>query len=197
MKPDFPLHFSFKILTPSNDFSVYDRENREIAYTRQRFFKIRERIDIYRDRSRKEKLFDIQADRIIDFNAEYTVRDAADNVLGKIKRAGMKSLWKTSYTVLDTAGRPLYTVQENNPWIAVLDGLVSDILVIGWLSGLFLNPSYGVRDTAGREIYLLKKEPSLLERKFSLHKKGGAEEGDDVLVLNAVMMLMLLERNDG
>ncbi|WP_206501461.1 hypothetical protein [Eikenella corrodens] len=59
----------------------------------------------------------------------------------------------------------------------------------------FLNPSFGVTDAAGQEAYLLKKEPSLMERRFSLHKTGTAAH--DELVTLSLMMLMLLERTKG
>lgn len=193
----FPLNFSFKIFTPSNDFSVIDAGGHEIAYTRQKIFKIKESVQIFRNSSRNELLFTVKADRIIDFNASYTVRDAAENVLGSIKRSGVKSLWKTSYTVHDAAGRQLYSLQEKNPWIAVLDGLLSEVPIVGTLSGYLFNPSYSVTDGSGGEVFTLKKEPSFFERKFSLHKNGGASSADDILVLNAAMMLMLLERGDG
>ena len=47
----FPLDFKFKIFTPSNDFSVFDSQGNEIAYTRQKIFKIKEAIEIFRDKS--------------------------------------------------------------------------------------------------------------------------------------------------
>lgn len=193
----FPLDFRFKIFTPSNDFSVFDADGKEIAYTRQKIFKIKESVQIFRSSSDKTELYNVKADRIIDFNAVYTVRTADGTVVGKIQRHGMKSLWKTSYVLSDAEGRQLYTLHEANPWIAVMDGLLGEIPFVGALTGYFLNPSYTVQANDGREVYLLKKEPSFFERKFSLHKLAEAADNDDVLVLNAAMMLMLLERGDG
>ncbi|WP_107879616.1 LURP-one-related/scramblase family protein [Neisseria animaloris] len=193
----FPLNFTFKIFTPSNDFTVFDAQGREVAYTRQKIFKIKESIEIFRDGSRNERLYTIDADRIIDFNANYTVRDAAGRIIGSIKRSGMKSLWKTSYTLSDAAGSPRYTLHEENPWVAVLDGIVGEIPILGMLTGYFLNPTYTIATPDGHETYLLKKNASFFERKFSLEKTAQAPAEDDVLVLNAAMLLMLLERRDG
>ncbi|MDO5070507.1 MAG: hypothetical protein Q4D78_10030 [Neisseria zoodegmatis] len=193
----FPLNFTFKIFTPSNDFTVFDAQGEEVAYTRQKIFKIKESIEIFRNSSRNEKLYTINADRIIDFNASYTVRDAAGRTIGSIKRSGMKSLWKTSYTLSDAAGNLRYTLHEANPWVAVVDGIVGEIPFIGMLTGYFLNPTYTIATTDGRETYRLKKNASFLERKFSLEKTAQAPAEDDVLVLNAAMLLMLLERGDG
>lgn len=196
-KLTFPLRFTFKILTPSNDFSVFDADGNEVAYTRQRIFKIKEKIDIFQSARDNTLLYTIQADRIIDFGANYAVRDADGNKLGHIKRNGMKSLWKTSYTINDAARQPVYGMHEANPWTAVLDGLVGEIPVLGLLTGYFLNPSYIISTPDGQEIFRLKKEASFLERKFSLYKTGEADPQQDILALNAAMMLMLLERKDG
>ncbi len=196
-KLTFPLRFTFKLLTPSNDFSVFDADGNEVAYTRQRIFKIKEKIDIFQSSRSNILLYTIQADRIIDFSATYSVCDAAGNKLGSVKRNGMKSLWKASYTINDADGHPVYGLHESNPWTAVLDGLVGEIPVLGMLTGYFLNPSYIISAPDGREIFRLKKEASLFERKFSLYKTGEAGPEQDILALNASMMLMLLERDKG
>ena len=196
-KLTFPLRFTFKLLTPSNDFSVFDADGNEVAYTRQRIFKIKEKIDIFQSARDNTLLYTIQADRIIDFGANYAVRDADGNKLGHIKRNGMKSLWKTSYTINNAAGQPVYGMREANPWAAVADSLVGEIPVLGLLTGYFLNPSYIISTPDGQEIFCLKKEASLFERKFSLYKTGEADPQQDILALNAAMILMLLERRDG
>ena len=193
----FPLHFSFKILTPSNDFSVFDADNREVAYTRQKIFKIKEAIQVYQNSSRQNLLYTINADRIIDFNASYTFRDTANNILGATKRSGMKSLWKTQYHTSDAAGQTVFTLHEENPMIALFNGLLESIPVISILSGYLLNPSYAIDDAQGRTVFRLRKLPSLFERKFSLEKVGEATPGQEQLALLSVMLLMLMDGRDG
>ena len=190
-----PLQFHFKIFTPSNDFSVVDAGGREVAYTRQKIFKLKEAVEIFSDTTRRTRLYRIQADRIIDFNACYRIVNENGEELGSIRRNGMRSLWRISYQIYDAGNRLLYEVREKNPWLAFGDALVGEIPVVGMFSGYFLNPSFGVNDAAGQEAYLLKKEPSLMERRFSLQKTGTAAH--DELVTLSLMMLMLLERAKG
>lgn len=191
----FPLDFKFKIFTPSNDFSVFDADGSEVAYTRQKIFKIKEGIEIFQDASRKQRLYQINADRILDFNANYRITDGSGTVLGSVRRKGMRSLWRTHYQVYGADGQKLYDIREKNPWVAVLDGLVGDLPVIGWFTGYFFNPAYGITDLSGQEAYLLKKMPSFMERSFQMEKQGRA--GHDELAVLSAMMLMLLERSDG
>lgn len=191
----FPLDFKFKILTPSNDFSAFDARGQEVAYTRQKIFKLKEGVEIFQNASRKQRLYQINADRLLDFNANYRITDESGQLLGSVRRKGMRSLWRTHYQVYDAQGQFLYDIRETNPWIAVADGLVGEVPVLGWLTGYFLNPSYSITDAEGQEAYLLKKTPSFMERRFSLEKRSQAPH--DELVTLSTMMLMLLERSDG
>lgn len=190
----FPLDFKFKIFTPSNDFSVFNAQGEEIAYTRQKIFKIKEDIEIFSNSKRSERLYRIQADRIIDFNACYNIQAENGTPLGSIRRAGMRSLWRTHYEVFDADNIKLLDIQEKNPWVAVADGLLGEIPFVGMLTGYFFNPSYLVRDPAGTVHYELKKMPTLMERHFHLDKIGDAQY--DELTALSCMMLMLLERTD-
>ncbi len=194
---NYPLHFLFKIFTPSNDFTVTDNSGQEIAYTRQKIFRIKEAVEVYGNSRREQVRYTLKADRIIDFNAVYTLRDAAGQTIGKLKREGMRSLWRTSYTLLDAAERPAFAIKEANPWVALADGTLSEIPIIGMFTGYFLNPTYLVTDTQGREAFRLRKEMSLMERKFSLNKTGQATPEQETLVVLGLMMLLLQERGDG
>lgn len=192
---NFPLDFQFKIFTPSNDFSVMNAQGEEIAYTRQKIFKIKEAIEIFTDSSRSQRLYQINADRIIDFNACYRIQAENGAELGSVRRAGMRSLWRTHYEIFDANNIKLFDIQEKNPWVALLDGLLGEIPILGMFTGYFLNPTYLISDTSGNIQYELKKTPSLMERRFSLHKMGNAPH--DELATLSCMMLMLLERADG
>lgn len=192
---NFPLDFQFKIFTPSNDFSVLNAQGEEIAYTRQKIFKIKEAIEIFTDSSRSQRLYQINADRIIDFNACYRIRAEQGAEVGSIRRSGMRSLWRTHYEVFDANNVKLYDIQEENPWVAVADSLLGDIPILGWFTGYFLNPTYLITDTSGNVQYELQKTPSFMERRFSLKKSGDAAH--DELITLSCMMLMLLERADG
>ncbi|KPN71278.1 hypothetical protein [Neisseria sp. 83E34] len=195
---NYPLNFLFKIFTPSNDFTVTDNNGQEVAYTRQKIFRIKEAVEVYENSRREKVRYTLKADRIIDFNAVYSLRDEQTGTLvGKLKREGVRSLWRTSYLFLDADGNTVFTVKEENPWIAVADGVLSEIPIIGMLSGLLLNPTYNVTDTQGKKVFVLQKTASFMERKFSLQKTGDATPEQETLVVLGLMMLMLQSRGNG
>ena len=80
---NFPLYFHFKLLSIANDFFVRDEAGNEIAYTRQKMFKLKESIQVFPNRDQNTPVFTIQADRVIDFGATYVIQNASVRCWGK------------------------------------------------------------------------------------------------------------------
>lgn len=193
----YPLFLKFKITTLASDFTITDRNNNSLAYVRQKLFKLKEDVVVYNDSSKSQENFRIRANQWIDFNASYAITDHQGNSLGKIARKGMRSIWKATYNIFDQNENQRYKVQEENAWIKVLDGLISDIPIIGAFTGYFLNPSYIVHDNNGNEIYRMKKMPSFFGRKFQLEQINDIADEEETLVVLSLMMMVLLERAKG
>jgi uncharacterized protein YxjI len=194
---NFPIDFKFKIGTLANDFIATDTSGSTIAYVRQKMFKLKEDILIY-DNDRKENvLFRIKADRWIDFNACYSFSDGNDNVFGKIGRKGMKSFWKASYELFNTENEIDYHIQEENPWAKVGDALLSEIPLLGILTGYFFHPKYTVKDNSGKIVARLSKESSFFGRKFKLEKVADINQLHSERIMLSFMMMVLLEKRRG
>lgn len=193
----YPLFLQFKISTFSSDFNISDRNGNSLAYVRQKMFKLKEDVVVYNDESRTQENYRIKANQWIDFNASYAITDKFGQDLGKIARKGMRSIWKATYFIMDKFDNQKYQVQEENAWIKVLDGMVSEIPILGMFTGYFLNPSYIVHDNNGKEIFRLKKMPSFFGRKFQLDRINDIADEDETLVTLSLMMMVLLERAKG
>ena len=194
----YPLIFTFNIATLANDFTARDAGGEVVAYVRQKMLKLKEDIQVYSDESRSRVLYDIRADRWLDWSAAYAFSDARGRRFGKVARKGWRSLWKAEYDIVDQHDQMQYKIQEENGWVKVLDGLVGEIPVLGYFTGYFLNPSYVVTDTRGRQVARLTKEASFLGRRFIVDKlmPFGGEDADDRVMLG-LMMMILLERRRG
>lgn len=193
----YPLFLKFKISTLASDFNISDKNGNSLAYVRQKLFKLKEDVVVYNNESRTQENFRIRANQWIDFNASYAITDHTGKNLGKIARKGMRSIWKATYFVMDAFDNQKYKVQEENAWVKVFDGIVSDIPIIGMFTGYFLNPSYIVHDNNGKEIYRLRKMPSFFGRKFQLDQINDIADEDETLVVLSLMMMVLLERAKG
>ena len=194
---NYPVEFVFKIGTLANDFTAKDSNGKTIGYVRQKMFKLKEDIQVFSDESRATVLYTIGADRIIDFNASYHFKNAAGQEIGKVGRKGRKSILKAHYNIFDGNGGLDYTISEENPWAKVGDAFLSEIPILGMLTGYFFNPRYVVKDKSDQIIARLSKEKSFFGRRFKLEEVGKFQPGDDERILMALMMMSLLERRRG
>ncbi|MFM9422396.1 MAG: hypothetical protein RIR06_857 [Bacteroidota bacterium] len=193
----FPLHFKFKITTLANDFTVQDNNGNTVAYVRQKMFKFVDEIMVYSNESKSELLYTIKANKWIDFNAAYAFTNSEGNELGKVARRGWASIWKARYEIYNEANENNLIIQEENPWVKVGDALLSEIPILGLLTGYLFNPAYVVKDQNDQVIYRLKKEASFFGRKFSLQRLSDQSETTDLQATLSLMMMILLERRRG
>jgi uncharacterized protein YxjI len=201
MEITFPVRLTFKILALAPQISVRDANDREILYVQQKLFKLKESIQVYTDRSKSDLAFQIDADRVIDFNAKYTFTDPSGQVLGSVRREGVRSLWKARYQVADAAGRDEMVIEEGNAWIKFLDGLLGEIPILGILTGYLLNPTYDVEPPGGGSPFLeVSKKRTLLESLFTIERQDGFARPDEAATTRAllgILMMVLLERSRG
>lgn len=193
----YPLFLKFKLTTLASDFTITDSNENSLAYVRQKMFRLKEDVVVFNNESKSQENFRIRANQWIDFNASYAITDSFGKNLGKIARKGMRSIWKATYNIFDQNDTQKYKVQEENAWVKVFDGIVSDIPIIGMFTGYFLNPSYIVHDNNGKEIYRLRKMPSFFGRKFQLDQLNDIADEEETLVVLSLMMMVLLERAKG
>lgn len=193
----FPLNFTFKITTISNDFRVNDATGAEVAFVRQKLFKLKEEVQVFNDESRSQLNFTVKANKWLDFSASYVFYDNQERELGRIVRRGWKSLWKSSYDIYDENQKQDFSVNEENPLIKVFDGLFGDIPILGMFTGYFFNPTYLLTRPDGTAIARLSKEKSFFGRRFSVDKLAEFETGEENRLLLGLMMMILLERQRG
>ena len=194
----FPLHFSFKILSLSPKIYIHDASGAPVYFVKQKMFKLKEDIRVFDSDSQTTELAAIKADRIMDFSACYHFSDHDDPNLGAVRRKGWRSIWKTHYEVLDENDEHQLDIREDSAWVKVLDALIGDIPLIGFLLVMMINPSYTIADKSGRALYQFKKMPAFFEGKFELHKLADdVDEDTEKRSVLAIMMMALLERKKG
>ncbi|AZA79475.1 hypothetical protein EG359_19560 [Chryseobacterium joostei] len=195
---NYPLDFKFKISTLASDFNITDKNGNYVAYVRQKMFKLKEDVVVFNDESKTKELFRIRANKWIDFNASYSLNDIVDNKnYGRLARKGMRSLWKSSYDILDANDQPKFKVQEDNAWVRFWDSFVGELPIIGMFTGYFLNPSYTVTGIDGKAYFKLKKMPSFFGRRFQLDRLIDIDDEEESLVILSLLMMTLLERARG
>lgn len=195
----YPLTLTFKIVALAPQIYVRDARGEELLYVHQKLFKLKEAITAYRDQSKTEPLYRIAADRVLDFRARYSFTDPDGRPIGAVKRQGARSLWKATYDVFtDGAEMPELRIEEENPWVKLIDGVIGEVPVVGAFTGYFLNPTYLVKHEAtGTTALRVVKERSFLESRFEIHSEGQLSEPQERASLLAVLTMVLLERSRG
>lgn len=193
----FPVDMRFKLLALASQIGVRDANEELRLWFKQKLFKLRDAITVYADEAQSLPLYQIQADRVIDFNAQFDIRDMQGRVLGRVARQGMRSLWRARYDVL-VNGAVAYTIYEENPFTKVLDSLVGEIPVVGLFTGYFLNPRYRLdRGGNGPLLMRITKRRSFLETGFRIEATSQVAAADENVCVLAVLVMVLHERHRG
>lgn len=194
---NYPLELSFKLLAIASQIYIRDANGQLLGYVKQKLFKLKEDINIFADETQTRHLYNIKADRVLDFSAKYNFTDAAGNNLGSIKRQGMRSIWRANYDIFDAASNQVMKINEENGWVKVVDSLVGELPVVGMFTGYFFNPSYLISRLDGTPIARLQKQPAFFEGKFQLSALTQLSDDDEIRVLLGALSMTLLERSRG
>jgi hypothetical protein len=193
----YPIDFTFKIATLSNDFIAKDADGRVLSYVRQKMFKLVDEISVFTDDSKAKLQYTIKANKWMDWSATYSFITADGKDIGRVARKGWASIWKARYEIFDEAQKQDLLIQEENAWVKVGDALLSEIPILGLLTGYLFNPSYIVTRPDGTLVARLKKQRSLVGRRFRVSKESEFEAGEEERILLGLMMMIILERRRG
>ena len=193
---NYPLNFSFKVIAFNPQVKVTDASGNVVLYVKQKALALKEDIKIFADEAQARQLYQLKANKIIDFSAQYNITTPGGASLGAVKRQGMRSIFKASYNILDAGGGEAGTIHEENGWIKVADAVLGELPILGIFSGYLFNPAYLV-DYKGNTVLYLKKQPAFLEGKFTVERRGEFSDADEGLLISSVVMTLMLERMRG
>ncbi len=189
---NYPLTLSFKIIAFNPQVRITDSAGNLVLYVKQKALALKEAVKVFADEQQTQQLYAMNANKIIDFSAQYNITRPDGSALGAVKRQGMKSIWKASYVIVDNNGTEVGLIHEENPWMKVLEAVLSDVPFIG----MFINPAYLV-DVNGQTVMRLQKQRAVFEGRFLLEKKAEFSAAQESLLMPAIIMTMMLERSRG
>lgn len=194
---NYPLNLSFKLLALASQIYIRDANGQLLGYVKQKLLKIKEDINVFADEQQTQHLYNIKADRIIDFSAKYNFTDAQGGALGSIRRKGMRSIFRANYEIHDASGVQSMQINEENGWIKVVDALVGELPIVGMFTGYFFNPAYIVSRMDGTPVVRLQKQPAFFEGVFKAEQLASMSDEEQVRSLLSVLTMTLLERSRG
>jgi hypothetical protein len=194
----YPLQLSFKLIALTTQVTVTDAAGRVVVHTNQKFFKLKEEVAVFADRTRAVKLAEIKANKVIDWSARYNSTDASGQAIGSVGRKGWKSIWKAHYEVFNPDNNnPDFVISEENPWTKFMDGLLGGVPILGMFSGYFFHPKYLAVSADGRPVIRLTKLAAFFEGKFLIEKIDNMSPREELNLILSFFMLVMLERQRG
>lgn len=194
---NYPLQLSFKLIALASQIYIRDANGQLIGYVKQKLLKIKEDINVFADEQQTQHLYNIKADRIIDFSAKYNFTNAHGQNVGAIKRKGMRSIFKANYEIFEPSGVQSLQINEENGWIKVADSLIGELPIVGMFTGYFFNPAYIVSRMDGTPLARLQKQPAFFEGVFKLEALAQMSDEEEERVLLSTLTMTLLERARG
>ncbi|MBK9736017.1 MAG: hypothetical protein IPO92_14095 [Saprospiraceae bacterium] len=193
----YPIEFEFKIMALAPQFYVRDANGGEIAYVKQKLFKLKEDITVFENDAQTTPIYKIKANKWIDWSASYMFTDAAGTNLGKMGRKGARSIWKATYEIFDENDAFEFKLEEANAFVKIMDGLFSEIPILGLFTGYVFNPKYNIFRPDGTQVAEFVKEATFFGKKFKLHQLASINVQEEERIILSLMMMVLLERSRG
>lgn len=194
---NYPLDIRFKIFALASQIYVTDAAGETVCYVRQKMFRLKEAVSVFRNSDMQQLLCEIKADRIIDFSACYQFFDTSGESFGSVRRRGLRSLWRAHYEIRDESGKEYATVREENPMAKVMDGILGEIPLLGLACGYFFHPRYLVTSAEGTPLLRMTKKRSFLEASYHIESLAEADPVEELRALMSLLMMALLERRRG
>lgn len=192
----YPLEMRFKLFSLSQQIAITDAAGTSILYVKQKMFRLKEKVEVFSDSGMKSKRFEINADRMLDFTANYRFTAADGSDWGTVRREGMRSLWSAHYDVYEGANIDM-TIREEEPWKRFVESVLGEIPVVGFLAIYLLNPTYLVTMANGAPALRVIKKPSIFERYFVIEKVAEVDPDDELRALLALITMVILEKSRG
>ena len=108
----------------------------------------------------------------------------------------MRSLWSAHYEVIENDQVDMH-IREENPWIRVIESVLGEIPLIGFVFLYMLNPTYLITLADGSPALRAIKKPSIFERYFVIEKVAELDQDDELRALLSLIMMVLLEKSRG
>jgi len=110
-----------KVLAIAQQYRILDSSGNLVGYVKQKAFKLKEDIRVFADDSMQQEVLLIKQQQVLDFSGAFAVSDpATGNLVGYLKRKGLKSILRDKWEILDTKGQIFGEISEADSALATL-----------------------------------------------------------------------------
>ncbi len=111
-------------------------EGEPLLYVAQKRMKIREEINLFVDEEQKQPALQIKARNVFEFRGRSEVKLADGTVIGQLQKVFGKSLFRSTWQLLDADGNTVAMAQEKSVTVAIFRRFGDMIPYVGFISDL-------------------------------------------------------------
>lgn len=120
-----------KVLAVAQQYSILTQDEQLIGYVKQRLLKLKEDIRIFTDETMTQEVLHIKQQQVLDFSGTFAVTDpTSGQLIGYLKRKGLKSALKDTWEILDPKGQPMAQILESGGGLTLLRRLIPPLRLI-------------------------------------------------------------------
>jgi uncharacterized protein YxjI len=174
----------FKLLGAG--FHIYHPDGSLAGYCKQKAFRLREDLRIYKDEAQTQELLRIHTEQVLDFGATYQVFLPTGECIGAFRRKALKSFLRDSWDALDAQGNPIGTIREDSAWKAIVRRAHD-------LTAALMPQKFIVADLNGRPVAIYRTHLTVFVHKLSVAILDEDDQFDDLFLLAGGCLLAAIE----
>jgi len=179
-----------KVLAVAMQYRILDPSGGLVGYVKQKVLKLKEDIRIFADDSMQQEVLLIKQKQVLDFTGAFAVSDpATGQLVGYLKRKGLKSIMKDEWEILDAQGQIVGRIYEAGGLMTTLRRFISFLA--------FIPKTYNV-ELNGQIVSIFKQKFKAIGDIWDLDFSGDPNHDlDRRLGICGALMMSMVERNKG
>jgi uncharacterized protein YxjI len=110
-------------------FRIYDPMGQLVLYCEMKAFKLKEDIRVYSDEAKTQEVMVMKARQILDISPTFDIWDSvSQQKIGALKRAGLKSIIRDEWSILDVNDNEYGKIQEDSQLLALVRRFLSNLI---------------------------------------------------------------------
>ena len=177
-----------KVIALAQQYYIEDHAGRQLGYSRQKMFQLKEDIRVFADDTMSRELFRIQQLNWTDVWGEFAVVDSAANVkVGSIRRKALKSILKGEWDLFDPYGRLFGQIKQETGRAVMrrfmpMGGLVPDKLTV---------------ELNGQTVAVIDQQFKVIGDAWEINAQWTPAALDRRVLLAAAILMGMIERRQG
>jgi hypothetical protein len=149
-----------------------------VAFAQQKRLAFKEKVTFYADEQKTTELFGFRAEKTLDIHGKYFVEDVKGTQIGAFQKSFKKSLFNSTWHILDDNDESAITISENSKVLAIIRRLAGFISDIAELIIILFRYHFVFTDKSG-EIVGMYRKTKLLYDHYELSMTDEAYKSQD------------------